>query len=65
MEAGLYQVRLFNLAGQVAFTRSVKHSGGTTVQTLNFDSRIAKGNYRLEIVKPDNSKTTQSIIITE
>jgi len=65
MEKGVYQLRLFNTMGQLVLARSVNHTGGTAMQALVFDKGIAKGNYRLEIVKPDNSKISQSIIITE
>jgi hypothetical protein len=65
MEKGIYQLRLVNTAGQVVFTKTVNHTGGSATQTVPLDYRITKGQYQLEITKPDHSKTTTAIIITE
>jgi hypothetical protein len=65
MEKGIYQLRLVNTAGQVVFTKMVNHTGGSATQKLALGYGTAGGHYQLEITKPDHSKTTKAILITE
>ena len=65
MQPGVYLLRLFNTAGQLLFTKTVNHSGGSATQTIVLDSKITNGNYLLEILKPDKLKTTTRVLITE
>ena len=65
MKEGVYRLRIFNAMGQLVFTRTINHAGGTATQTVVFDRGVTKGNYRLEFIKPDNTTTTQAILITE
>ena len=65
MEKGIYQLRLLNTTGQVVFTTTVSHTGGSATQTMPLGYRMAKGSYQLEITKPDHSKITKAILIAE
>ena len=65
MEKGLYQLRLVNTLGQVVLTKRVNHAGGSATETMPLGYGIAKGTYQLQIIKPDQSKTTKAILITE
>lgn len=58
---GTYEVRFVNSSGQTIVKRQVEHTGGTNTQTINVDKR--KGVYMLQVIKPDNSKFSQKVII--
>jgi len=42
--------------GQVKMNETVNHDGGTRLKKLQLIT-AAKGNYTMEIVRPDNTKT--------
>lgn len=65
MAVGIYRVRLMNTMGQSLFTKTITHGGGSAAQTVMLDKNIAAGNYRLEIINPDGTKTTTTLLITE
>ena len=65
MDKGIYQLRLFNNLGQQVFAKTVNHAGGTTLQTISLGTAVASGNYRMDISKPDGSKTTVNLVIAE
>ncbi len=56
MPGGTYSMRLINTLGQVVQTMQLKHAAGSSTETLPLGSQLAKGNYNLEIIKPDNSR---------
>lgn len=60
---GIYTVRLYNNFGQMINTTQVKHDGGSSTQTMQVNKNLGKGNYQLEIIKPDNSKTNIKIVV--
>jgi hypothetical protein len=53
MPAGTYGIRLMNNAGQVVTSTSVNRPEGSSIEKLNWDYRLARGVYQLEIAKPD------------
>lgn len=65
MVSGIYQLRLMNNLGQVLLTKTITHSGGSAAQTVMLDKNIAAGNYQLEILKPDKTKTTKTIQVAD
>ena len=65
MDKGLYRLRLMNTIGQVVFTKAIPHSGSSATQSVALGAGFAKGNYYLEITKPDNSKMTKTLVIAE
>ena len=65
MDKGLYRLRLMNTVAQVVFTKSIPHSGGSATQLVALGAGFAKGNYYLEVTRPDNSKMTKTLVITE
>jgi hypothetical protein len=46
---GTYNVRLFNSAGQLMYSTKVQHQGGSSVQTIRLDNKIAGGIYQLHV----------------
>ena len=65
MEKAVYQLRLINATGQVVFIKSINHSGGSTAQTIMLGAGLAKGNYQLEFIKPDETKIIKAIVIAD
>ena len=65
MDKGVYQMKLLNVMGQAVFTQAVMHNGGSAAMAISLGKSIAKGYYRLEVIKPDNSKTVKALYITE
>ncbi len=60
---GRYMVRVMSLNGQVLLNKVVMHTGGSSNQLMNLGSRFAAGNYRMEVISPDKTRTVQSLII--
>ena len=63
MPAGLYQLRLINDAGQIVQVQSVLHTSGNATEMIHLNAGLAKGIYRLELTKPDNSKMILKVIL--
>ena len=62
MAKGIYSARLVNAVGQVIATKVIDHAEGSSSEMISAGREIAKGNYQLEIVNPDKTKTSVSII---
>ena len=65
MEKGIYRLQLVNMRGQVVLKQNLNHTGGNATQTIQLGYAVAKGNYRLEFIKPDDTKTVKSLFIAE
>ena len=63
MNTGFYQLNLFNTIGQVIMTQQFNHMGGTATLSVGLDKNIINGSYRLEIIKPDNSRVVKALVI--
>ena len=63
MEKGVYRLQLINSLGQVVIAQQVNHNGGNSKQTMELNKQTTNGNYRLEIVKPDNSRMVKGLVI--
>ena len=62
---GDYTIRLINLLGQPVQVKQLAYTGANAVQMLSIDPGVAKGNYRLQIIKPDGDQVVQVIVIAE
>jgi hypothetical protein len=62
MPAGTYGIRLMNNAGQVITSTSVTRNEGSSIEKLNWNYRLARGVYQLEIVKPDGGVKVIKVI---
>ena len=60
--AGEYTAALYNLTGQLIKTTKIQQAEGDGNAVIDFDNNSTHGNYILEIIKPDNSKTSLKII---
>lgn len=63
MVAGQYTLRLYNLLGQVVFTRLVNHPGGTATEIIYLPVTTAKGIYQAEINGPETKKTFRMVLL--
>ena len=63
MEKGIYQLRLISTGGQLIMAQQVNHGGGSNTLKMGLDNQIANGNYQLEIINPDKSRSVRSLII--
>ena len=61
--AGVYQLRLINSTGQVVLIRSIKHGGASTFYRIDLNRQVSAGSYRMEIIRPDNTRTTLALVI--
>ena len=62
-EKGNYAVRILNNAGMIIYRSVITHTGGSSVQGLVLPPSVAKGIYHLEILKNDNSRHTQKLVV--
>jgi len=62
--AGRYTVRLINSNGQCCFTSTANHTGGNSNVLLNLPGSMATGVYRLMMVDPLNTITSQTLVIS-
>ncbi|MEP7106660.1 MAG: hypothetical protein ABI760_01735 [Ferruginibacter sp.] len=61
MPAGMYGLRLLNCLGQVICTKEVVHTTGNSIETLELNTRPAKGIYIIEFTSQDNKKITEKV----
>ena len=62
MPKGVYNLRLFSSVGQQIFINKIDHAGGSAMQNIKVNQPLAKGVYRLEVIKPDHSTTSLSVV---
>lgn len=49
---GVYGIRLLNPVGQVLLSKKIEHGGGNYTEKINWDYKMAKGMYQIEVTKP-------------
>ncbi len=49
---GVYGLRLINPVGQVLVSKKIEHAGGNHTEKINWDYKMARGMYQLEVTKP-------------
>jgi hypothetical protein len=60
MEKGVYQLKLVGADGQVALTRQVTIGSGSNSISVDLGN-ISSGNYYVEVIKPDHTKTIRAL----
>ncbi len=63
--SGNYRLRLINLSGQTVINKSFNHSAGNGLQILQLPELLAAGNYTVEIIAADNTKTNLAIYLAK
>lgn len=62
---GKYSVRLLSRNGQLVINRVYMHAGGSSSLVLILPANMSSGTYDVEIVSPDNSVTTKTLLINK
>ncbi len=62
MDKGDYILRLLSANGQLVYTTAILHPGGSATQSIQLN-KVQAGNYHLEIIQPNKTKTSQSLQI--
>ncbi len=65
MQKGVYNLRLLSSMGQALYTTTINNASSSSTQTLMPPCNLAKGNYYLEIVGPDNSRASKLVSVTK
>ncbi len=60
---GRYSVNIVSTLGQTLLSNTLTHAGGSSTQLLNLPEGIARGTYQVEIIAPDNTRTTQKLLL--
>ena len=63
--AGTYQITITNAAGQMVSSRSLLHTGGSSVNAIEINAELATGIYQLEVVDENHNHFTQKLIISK
>jgi hypothetical protein len=63
MTDGTYTARLLSSNGALVMTKKILLTGSNTMQPMTIPGELSNGNYLLEVIHPDKSKTIQSLII--
>jgi hypothetical protein len=63
MPAGLYEIVIYNNAGQLVGRSTINHSGGTASRQLPVEQSLPKSVYRLQVTGPDKSRYNTTITI--
>ena len=61
--SGVYEVRLFNNAGQVISLKHILHTEGSSTETLLINKEVVHGIYQLEITQPDDKKISIKVLL--
>ncbi len=61
--AGIYQVRIVNLAGQVIASKTIAHAGGNSNYTVKLPGQTVAGIYHAEIISPAKTKAVKEIAV--
>jgi hypothetical protein len=61
-DKGTYTVNLFNNIGQVVFTKTIAHNGGSATQTISIGNAVSKGVYQMQVSNGE-VKLNQQIVL--
>ena len=59
---GKYKIRLLNPVGQVIVNKIVTHGQGNSIYPIDWDYKLARGMYKIEVTKPDGGVNLISIV---
>ena len=60
--AGVYEIKLINVFGQIFMTKSIKHTSLNTTYSLRPEQNISKGIYQLQITTPGGKRKIINLI---
>lgn len=62
-QAGIYNIRIVTVEGKLLTTKTFSHAGGSSRQLIALPAGVTPGNYQVEIIAPDKSKTSRQLIV--
>jgi uncharacterized protein (DUF2141 family) len=62
LKEGDYGVKIYNSAGQLFFSSTFKHAGGSAAQAILLEQKLATGTYTLQIFN-DEGSIIKSLIV--
>ncbi len=62
-QTGKYNMIISSATGQIIYSNSKTHNGGSSVHQLQLPASVTPGTYQLEIVAPDNTRQVQKLLI--
>jgi hypothetical protein len=63
MNAGVYDLRLYNTTGQVVYNGKLNHSGGSATQPVNVPGQLAAGIYTLVVTDAAGTRTNMPLLV--
>jgi len=60
---GNYTVNIADANGTVLMTQSINYDATAPIETVKFGKTLAGGTYTVEVVKPDNTKKTETVML--
>lgn len=63
MPAGVYETVLMSEDGKVINRSRIAHAGGTSTESIRPKGALINGSYRLEVIAPDKTTSTLSVIV--
>jgi hypothetical protein len=63
--AGKYAVRILGTGGNATTVKTIVHAGGSASQTISLPAAMAAGTYTVEIVAPNKTRSTQTILVNK
>lgn len=61
--AGTYLFNLVNSSGQMVYSEKMQVNAGNSTRMVNTQKALAPGIYQVEIIRPDNSKSAQKLVV--
>ena len=62
---GVYQLKLYNLAGQLITTKHLAYDGKSSVESISINRRLAHATYYLQVIAPGGKKETLQLVCRE
>ena len=60
---GNYTINIADANGTVLMTQAISHNADAAKETVKFGKTLAGGTYTVEVVKPDNTKKTETVML--
>ena len=60
---GTYTLQVMDANGTVLSVKEINHTNGSTTEVADFARTFAGGTYQLQVISPNNTKTSQTIML--
>lgn len=59
---GLYHISIYDMSGKQLFQESFSNQSSSLIRKIQLSKKLSKGNYKVNIIKPDNSTLPLNMI---